>query len=244
MEGSPKTALPRRRAHQYVGCKKGQPTTVASFFMGALPTPPPPSGSICPMFMMFLSHPSSPFVLTSTLISPSPSLFGATVYATFSLCNKSGPSVTFLVPHVVSLFSFGVMFHHQWHCQAFKVFLLVVFFTFQLPLSRLIFLLWLGCYKWTPLAPSIWVFFNPICIRKFVSFCDRKWLLFVYLWIALLETYLTLQFDIYFLQWCFVLPTQGGTTKHQETRAWLQWLLFRNWRNFKWSIFFEYKSLL
>lgn len=136
MEGSPKTVLPRRRAHQYVGCKKGQPTTVPSF-------------------------PFSP-------------LFGATVYATFSLCNKSGPSVMFLVPHVVSIFSVGVMFHHQRHCQVFKAFLLVVFKTFQVPLSLLIFLLWLGCYKWTPLAPSIWVFFNPICILKFVSFCDRK----------------------------------------------------------------------
>jgi hypothetical protein len=51
---------------------------------------------------------------------------------------------------------------------------------------------------------------------------------------------LTLQFGIFFfffLQWCFVLPNRGGTAKHLETRARLQWLLFRNWKELQGGAF-------
>jgi hypothetical protein len=37
-------------------------------------------------------------------------------------------------------------------------------------------------------------------------------------------------FSFFFFQWCFVLLIRGSTAKHQETRARLQWRLFRNWK--------------
>jgi hypothetical protein len=50
-----------------------------------------------------------------------------------------------------------------------------------------------------PLAPSIYVFLNPICICESLSLCDKKCrLFFICLWIALFETHLTLLCDIFF----------------------------------------------
>jgi len=135
------------------------------------------------------------------------------------------------------------MFHHQQHCQAFQAFspngsscLLTSFFYPFSPLTA-----WAWVLEVGPLTPSIWVLFNPICIYGFLLFWDEKCrLLFIYFWIALLETRSTLSITIYY---CFSFS--GVLSSLRVTQPCTKRLGFdfdnfcwEIWKGLKWNIFF------